>query len=1039
MADICVVYLVRAQNGIEPLQKFLDSYGRNRGGLKHDFCVLFKGFPEEKEPTKYEQRLSDYPHRSLFVRDFGYDITSYFIAARTLDYPYFCFLNSYSLILDENWLTKMYRYISEKDVGLVGATGSYESIYSDFAEQYRIMKTILSYRRIDRRLWMRYCLMKHKSYFFPFPNYHIRTNAFMIRGTLMRKICLPRIHTKMDAWRFESGKDSLTQQVLRMNLRVLVIGKDGIGYNKEDWFKSNTFWQGNQDNLLIADNQTNEYSRGDVEAKKRHSRLAWADNAGLPAESQKPSEPRKMKILNYATQKLHRTYKPRLIPANQIKPASDGEPGRWESTGTDPQFYMTGSLPDGSVKVTYAASSEKPGHFKLYVDSGEGFLEGQSFKIGFVTDKEESYSIIVSLGPRVLQLRLDPGEYPAYFVIKKLKLTRVSKMGVMVGTLSRVLRRSQNLSFKGVLSLLIWLIFTLREEGYKGLKIRLANQIRSQVQQVDSYKLWMKMHGPSPPELDEMWRKSAALLYQPKFSIVVQLFNAKEHWLRNSIESILAQAYTQWEVCLADDGSVRPDVQKVLQEYEGKDRRIRVLYRKEAGATIPAWNNALSLATGDFVCLMGSEDELSPNALFEFAHLLNLYPNTDMIYTDEDKMDKEGRRFEPFFKPDWSPEYFESYMYIGHFACYRMGIAKKIGGFRSGYERAEDYDFVLRFVEQTEKILHIPKILYHAREVPPSTDSSVNTQGNRTNSIGRVLKERLERLRVTGTVIPGPFEGCSNVRYDIKGNPLISIIIPSAGRSVQIQGKSVDLLSNCINNIHEKSTYNNYEIIVVDNDDLRQSTVKAIKPKDCIFVHFKGPFNIAQKINLGAQYARGEYLLLLNDDTEVISPDWLTAMLQLAQRREIGAVGAKLYFEDGTIQHVGVTFIGGLPDHIYRGFPGRFPGYFFSSAVNRNYLAVTGACLMTRKEVFKRVEGFNEDFAMNYNDIDYCLKVHEAGYRIVYASQAELFHYESKCRERTVDPKEIYLFLRLWHFKTKQDPYYSIHLETRPPNFEIKV
>jgi GT2 family glycosyltransferase len=368
-----------------------------------------------------------------------------------------------------------------------------------------------------------------------------------------------------------------------------------------------------------------------------------------------------------------------------------------------------------------------------------------------------------------------------------------------------------------------------------------------------------------------------------------------------------------------------------------------------------------------------------------------------------------------------------------------MRIAKEIGGFRSGYERAEDYEFVLRFVERTEKILHIPKILYHAREIPPLTDSSVNTQGNRTDSIGRVLKERLKRLRLTGTVVPGPFEGCFNVRYDIRGNPLISIIIPSAGRSVQIHGRSVDLLSNCINSIHEKSTYNNYEIIVVDNDDLKLSTIKAIKRKDCIFVHYKGPFNIAQKINLGAQYARGEYLLFLNDDTEVISPDWLTAMLQLAQRREIGVVGAKLCFEGGTIQHVGVTFIDGLPDHIYRGFPGRFPGYFFSSAVNRNYLAVTGACLMTRKEVFKRVEGFNEDFAINYNDIDYCLKVHEAGYRIVYASQAELFHHESKSRVRTVDPKEVHLFLRLWHFKTKQDPYYSIHLETRPPNFEIKV
>lgn len=290
MGHICVAHLVRAKNGIQPLQIFLETYGRNRGGVEHDFLIIFKGFPGEKEPAEYEQQLADYPHRSLFVDDFGYDITSYFIAAQNLEYPYFCFLNSYSLILDENWLIKMYRYISENDVGLVGATGSYESIYSDFAEQYRIMMTIPSYRRLDRRLRMCFRLTQYKSYFLRFPNYHIRTNAFMIRGPLMKKIRLRKIQTKMDAWRHESGKDSLTQQVLQMNLRVLVVGKDGRGYEKEEWFQSNTFWQGNQGNLLIADNQTNEYSKGDFEAKRRHSRLAWGNNANPSAETFEPSE-----------------------------------------------------------------------------------------------------------------------------------------------------------------------------------------------------------------------------------------------------------------------------------------------------------------------------------------------------------------------------------------------------------------------------------------------------------------------------------------------------------------------------------------------------------------------------------------------------------------------------------------------------------------------------------------------------------------------------------------------------------------------------
>lgn len=618
-------------------------------------------------------------------------------------------------------------------------------------------------------------------------------------------------------------------------------------------------------------------------------------------------------------------------------------------------------------------------------------------------------------------------------------LNDLSRMKVMAEIFLKVLQEKQVLSFKGLLKQLIRLPFIFRQDRCRGLRDYLAKQIRPQAQNVDPYELWMKSHVLSPPELDEIRWKSAALAYQPKFSAVMQIFNSEERGVLKSIDSILAQAYPNWELYLADAGSIKPHVRKVLHEYKTKDRRIHLLPQKGNSHLESVRNNALTLAAGDFLCLMDPADEVSADALFEFAHLLNLHPDTDMIYSDEDKTDTEGRRFEPFFKPAWSPEYFESYMYTGHFACYRMDIVRKIEGFRLSYKEAEDYDFVLRFVEQTEKILHIPRILYHRRNVASSTLSSEKAQSSRSDSFAQALNEQLKRLQVTGTVIPGPWAGCSIVRRNIIGNPLVSIVIPSAGKSAQILGKNVDLLSNCINSIHEKSTYHNYEIIVVDNDDLQESTVKAIKHQDCTFVHFKGPFNIAQKMNLGAQYAQGKYLLFLNDDTEVISADWLMAMLQLVQRPEIGAVGAKLYFEDGTIQHVGVTFIDGLPDHIYRGFPGSFPGYFFSSAVDRNYLAVTGACLMTRKEVFEKVQGFNENFAVNYNDIDYCLKVHEAGYRIVYSSQAELFHYESKCRERSVDPKEIYLFLRLWHFKAKRDPYYSIHLETRPPNFKIRV
>jgi GT2 family glycosyltransferase len=266
----------------------------------------------------------------------------------------------------------------------------------------------------------------------------------------------------------------------------------------------------------------------------------------------------------------------------------------------------------------------------------------------------------------------------------------------------------------------------------------------------------------------------------------------------------------------------------------------------------------------------------------------------------------------------------------------------------------------------------------------------------------------------------------------------VSIIIPSAGREAIIRGKVIDLLSNVVKFIHEKNTYRNFEVIIVDNGDLKSETIEALSPYNCRYVHFDGSFNIATKMNMGAKIAKGEYLLFMNDDIEVIAEDWMECMLQLAQRPGIGVVGAKLHFESGEIQHVGVTFWNGLPDHIRSKFPETDPGYFFSSCSNRNYLAVTGAVLMTKRHTFKKVGGFDERFAINYNDIDYCLKVVEFGERIVFASGASLFHFESISRERTVAKDEINLFRSKWGKMGVNDPYYSSNLETHPPNFNLR-
>ena len=557
-------------------------------------------------------------------------------------------------------------------------------------------------------------------------------------------------------------------------------------------------------------------------------------------------------------------------------------------------------------------------------------------------------------------------------------------------------------------------------------------------QHTKSYENYISIMEPKAKDYEAMVNVANKFAYQPKFSIAVPVYNVDVKWLSAAIESVLAQVYENWELCIADDCSTATQVKHMLEMYASKDERIKVVFRETNGHISAATNSALELATGDFLCLMDNDDEIAPSALFEFASLLNHDRSLDMIYSDEDKLDMAGNRYEPFFKPDWSPETLEGCMFTAHFACYRIDLVRELGGFRSDFNGAQDYDFVLRFTERTSRIKHVPKVLYHWRAIPGSTAATMDAKNYVLDAALRALRERAERLSGGGDVRLGPFPGCFDLRYKIIDSPLVSIVIPSAGRLANIRGKDVDLLSQVIISIYEKTTYRNFEVIVVDNNDLRDETIEALKPYECKFVHFEGKFNIANKMNMGAKAARGEYLLFMNDDIEVITPDWMECMLQLCQRNRVGIVGAKLHYEDESLQHVGVAFWNGLPDHIHRAYPRDYPGHFFSASANRNCLAVTGAVLMTKREIFQSVGGFDERFAINYNDIDYCLKVFNEGFRIVLAAGAQLYHYESQSREAVVAEEEINLFQQKWSGVTSYDPYYSIYFENHPPAFILR-
>jgi glycosyltransferase involved in cell wall biosynthesis len=561
------------------------------------------------------------------------------------------------------------------------------------------------------------------------------------------------------------------------------------------------------------------------------------------------------------------------------------------------------------------------------------------------------------------------------------------------------------------------------------------NDGQSKLTPYEEYILNME---PSSADLLSYQKISKKFKYKPKFSIVVPVYNVDAKWLTAFIESVIGQAYPNWELCIADDNSSSTHIKPILQKFALKDKRIKLVFRESNGHISIATNTALELATGDYVCLMDNDDEIAPQALFEFASLLNRDKSIDMIYSDEDKLDMEGNRYEPFFKPDWSPEALEGCMFTAHFACYRMSLVRELGGFRSNFNGAQDYDFVLRFTERANKIVHIPKILYHWRAIPGSTAASMDAKDYVLDAAVRALSERAERVAGGGEVRLGEYSGCFDLRYKINGNPLVSIIIPSAGRMAKIKGKNVDLLSQVIISIHEKTSYKNFEIIIVDNNDLRPETLAAISRYNCRYVHYSDKFNIATKMNLGAEIANGDYLLFMNDDIEIINEDWMDCMLQLCQRKGVGVVGAKLHFENESLQHVGVAFWNGLPDHIHRAYPKTSPGHFFSAVANRNYLAVTGAVLMTKKEIFKDANGFEEKFAINYNDIDYCLKVFSKGFRIVFAAGAKLTHYESLSRNASVATEEIDLFQEKWKNFVCDDPYYSNYFDDHPPVFDLR-
>lgn len=556
----------------------------------------------------------------------------------------------------------------------------------------------------------------------------------------------------------------------------------------------------------------------------------------------------------------------------------------------------------------------------------------------------------------------------------------------------------------------------------------------------DEYRRWIARWEPKRAELEA--QRQHRFPITPKISVVVPVFNPPLAFAEAMVQSVQNQTYGHWELCLAD-ASTDPEVRTCLATLAGRDSRLRYQQLETNLGIAGNSNAALALATGDYVALLDHDDLLAPFALFEMAAAINQDAEADFFYSDEDKLDTVGERVEPNFKPDWSPETLRSRNYICHLTFLKRELVDKLGGFREGFDGAQDYDLVLRASEHARRIVHIPHVLYHWRMHAQSTASNKDSKSYAYANGKRALAEHLSRCGVDGSVHDGPILGTYQVIYHLRTQPLVSVIVPNKDHP--------EMLTRCVESLAQGS-YANYELIVVENGSSREETFayydQLREQPHTRILEWTKPFNYAAVNNFAAHHARGELLLFLNNDIESINPDWLEAMVKLAVQPGVGIVGAKLYYADDTVQHAGIVVgLGGIAGHGFLNFPRNAAGYMQRLQYTQNVAAVTGACLLTPKAVFDEIGGLDEGFVLAFNDVDYCLQVLAKGYRVVWTPEAELYHLESKTRGYEDTPekearfrKEIELFRSKWEsWLAAGDPYYSRHFRLDRPDFALKA
>lgn len=766
-----------------------------------------------------------------------------------------------------------------------------------------------------------------------------------------------------------------------------------------------------------------------------------------------------MSALRYLAAAVNTEYAGNLKPNAQID-KSDGSQWDWESRGDDPSFLLSLRFPLYTGWYMVELLLEGPmgqADSRLYFNIGKGFNEEDSINIpgreGRIVKR------LVHIKNKCSDVRFDPMEFPSRFSVKTLRFVPVSAQFALSRRLKRVQKRASRI--KKLSNEKINTIMTLSESELKKFvenegKIRNLSRHKQLQEYYDDtfnivgsvYHQWIsKFETPLFVDQKLLQEKQCKFDLQPLITVILPVYNTEEKYLRQAIESVQAQVYENWELCIVDDASPAPHIKPLIEGYSALDSRIKTVFSQSNEHIAGASNRALNIASGEYVAFLDHDDTLAMHALYAVVERINESPSSQIIYSDEDKIDENNVRSSPHFKSGWNRDLFYSYNYICHFTVIRRELISEVGGFRSGIDGSQDYDLLLRILEKAKfkNISHIPHVLYHWRAIEGSTAAGAD-QKNYTTSAGiKALQDHFISLG-QGNVMVGMSvkENLYRIKYPIPDSPpLVSLLIPTRN--------GLKYLKPCVDGIIEKTQYKNYEIIILDNQSDDSETLQYLHDiaqlKNVRVELYDNEFNYSAINNFGVQCAKGEIIGLINNDIEVIEGDWLNEMVSQVCRDEIGCVGAKLLYEDKTLQHAGVILgMGGVAGHSFIGLGESDPGYYYRAQLVQNYSAVTAACLLLKKSTFNEVGGLDEEnFKVAFNDVDLCLKVREAGYRNLWTPHATLFHYESKSRGYEDTPEkqkrfasEVAAMKLKWSTSLSSDPYYSQNLCVNGATFALR-